>query len=597
MGDDRAAPADARRPPRAHRRARGGPDRAGSARARHSAATASRSTSRSWCGRARCIPGRTAPPRRARLGARGALRAARRPALRHPGGAAGRRHRGRRRSRGRPLAPRGNHVDPGRGARRTLRALVDARVLEPVDGRPARYRFRHELLREVAYELQPPSWRRKVHSRLCDLLTPRRAERLAASWRRTSSAPSATDEAAVAYQHTAEWARRRGALDEARSHLTRAIDLVMPLTDDATRDHREVELRLRRGFLAMSAEGAASADASAGLRSLPRAGRGRPRGRRHVQHPDLRCGPTTCPGRAGPRPPGLRDAARRLADERDYFRPQNLAGFGMLDWFAGSFESAVETLAAATDDLAEIGGGRRRRRLVRAQRPHGGDARAPRPGAIHGGRRGGGADDSLAGARAVAASLDFPQGPWSAAYASWLGSWMWIEAGRLDLADEALADLRSSSARHGFDNWELIAATQTAALEALTALRSGPRMRPRCPSTPRRSAPTSSSGRCSGCGCSCPFYLTTAGALLAARATPTGARRATRSRSAWQRRPGMRFYDAETDAAPGPPGPARPRGGGRGAARRARPRPVAGGPALRAADRADHELLARRRRR
>ncbi len=35
VGDDRAAPADPRRPPRAHRRARGGPDRAGSARARH----------------------------------------------------------------------------------------------------------------------------------------------------------------------------------------------------------------------------------------------------------------------------------------------------------------------------------------------------------------------------------------------------------------------------------------------------------------------------------------------------------------------------------------------------------------------------------
>ena len=53
----------------------------------------------------------------------------------------------------------------------TLRDLVDARILQPVEGRSNRYRFRHELLREVAYELQPPSWRRKVHSRLCDLLS------------------------------------------------------------------------------------------------------------------------------------------------------------------------------------------------------------------------------------------------------------------------------------------------------------------------------------------------------------------------------------------------------------------------------------------
>ena len=43
----------------------------------------------------------------------------------------------------------------------TLQSLVDAQILEPVAGRPGRYQFRHELLREVAYEIQPPSWRRR----------------------------------------------------------------------------------------------------------------------------------------------------------------------------------------------------------------------------------------------------------------------------------------------------------------------------------------------------------------------------------------------------------------------------------------------------
>ena len=61
----------------------------------------------------------------------------------------------------------------------TLRDLVDAQIMQPVAGRGARYQFRHELLREVAYELQPPSWRRKVHSRLGDLLS--RAE--VSDWR------------------------------------------------------------------------------------------------------------------------------------------------------------------------------------------------------------------------------------------------------------------------------------------------------------------------------------------------------------------------------------------------------------------------------
>src|SRR6185503_15227164 len=51
-----------------------------------------------------------------------------------------------------------------------LAALVERQVLEPVGGRGKRYRFRHELLREVAYEMQPKAWRQRAHDRLCDVL-------------------------------------------------------------------------------------------------------------------------------------------------------------------------------------------------------------------------------------------------------------------------------------------------------------------------------------------------------------------------------------------------------------------------------------------
>src|ERR1041385_4161815 len=103
----------------------------------------------------------------------------------------------------------------------TLRDLVDAKIMRPVAARGARYQFRHELLREVAYELQPLSWRRKVHSRLGDLLS--REE--VSDWRVLASHYELAEryrEAAEAYEHTAEGARRRGALTEARIHLTRA---------------------------------------------------------------------------------------------------------------------------------------------------------------------------------------------------------------------------------------------------------------------------------------------------------------------------------------------------------------------------------------
>ncbi len=128
----------------------------------------------------------------------------------------------------------------------------------------------------------------------------------------------------------------------------------------------------------------------------------------------------------------------------DHFRPQNLAGFGMLDWFARQLR---ERRRHARDGHRGPGRGGRRGR------------RSPPPGSCPMTRpwrctctspwrsswqpTWQAADGSLARARAVAAeSIEFPQGPWSAAYASWLGSWMWIEAGRFDLAEEALADLQ-----------------------------------------------------------------------------------------------------------------------------------------------------------
>ena len=100
--------------------------------------------------------------------------------------------------------------------------LEDALVFEPwgTDG----WRFRHELLREVAAELAPPSVRRGC--------TPRWPMPWSAVW-----APSQTgglvaghyeqaerfDEAASAYQHASAAANAAGALPEARNYLTQAL--------------------------------------------------------------------------------------------------------------------------------------------------------------------------------------------------------------------------------------------------------------------------------------------------------------------------------------------------------------------------------------
>jgi tetratricopeptide (TPR) repeat protein len=427
----------------------------------------------------------------------------------------------------------------------TLNDLVEARIIVPVPGGPPRYEFRHELLREVAYELQPPSWRRKMHSRLCDFLS--RGE--PGDWRVLASHFERAErfyEAAVAYQETAESARRRGALDEARGHLTRALDLIASLPDDAARTHREVELRLRRGFLAMSTEGAVSGEASADFDRCLELAAADPRGDDMFS--------TLISVWAYDLSRAELDRARRISetlrvgleDERDYFHPQNLAGFGMLDWFAGNFAGAVRTITAAAEDLAQIG---REDEVAAAWfvpndpttaiHVHLALARFMAADLV-------GADESLEQARAVAAALDFPQGPWSAAYADWLGSWVWIEEGRLDRADSALDHLRSSSAHHGFQNWELIAATQTAVLEAIGPLRSGVSDKAALWEHAQEIIPFIEFWQMIELRVFLPFYLTTIGALLGASDDVDGARASYQESLRLAAETGMRFYDAET---------------------------------------------------
>jgi class 3 adenylate cyclase len=421
-----------------------------------------------------------------------------------------------------------------------LGALVDTGVLEPVNG--VSYRFRHELLREVAYELQPPSWRRRAHDRLCDLLVrdgTSDSHVLASHFERAERYV----EAAAAHQETAEWARRRGHLDEARAHLSRAIELVEGLPQDAARDHREVELRLRRGFLAMSTEGAASAEASADFdRCLERAGAD-PHGDdmfstlislwpHYLSRAEL--------DRARAVTAKLRDA---LDGRRELFRPHNRGGFGILDWFSGDFAGAAEELSFV-DDVSAAG----LEEVVAAVWFVPNDPTASMLVHLALARfmvgDAAGADERLAAARALAAPLDFPQGPWSVAYADWLGSWMWMEARRFDRAETAVAALREASARHGFDSWELIAATHGEALEALSALHGGGADDPAARA--EAIAAHVDVWQLVGLRVFLPFYLTTIGALLAAAGDADGARERYAESLALAAETGMRFYDAET---------------------------------------------------
>ena len=101
---------------------------------------------------------------------------------------------------------------------RVIAELEDALVFEPwgTDG----WRFRHELLREVAAELAPPSVRRGLHAKVAEALVGAGGER---DWRLVAGhyeQAERFDEAASAYQQASAAAGRRGALGEARTHLS-----------------------------------------------------------------------------------------------------------------------------------------------------------------------------------------------------------------------------------------------------------------------------------------------------------------------------------------------------------------------------------------
>ena len=416
-----------------------------------------------------------------------------------------------------------------------LTRLIEFDILVPHD---TRFRFRHDLLREAAYELQPRSWRRQVHDRLADVLS----EEEVPAWHLLASHLERAErwlEAATAYQETAEQARRLGVMVDARGHLDTAMTLLVAAPAGAERNHREIQLRLRRGFLTMSDEGAAStgaADDFEGCRTLVDAD---PHGDGafsalislwafHLARAELE--------RSREVSTLLRAA---LDGRREEFRPGNRAGFGILDWYAGHFDAARETLELANAELDARGGADDvvpawfvPNDQTAAMRVHLGLARFV-AGDLEG------AQAELARAHARAKALEYPQGPWSATYACWLESWMWAEAGRLDRAAAAAAEASALSDRHGFETWGIIATTQAMVVESLTAKHD-------LAAAVEGLDGLTALWEAAGMRIFLPYYLTTIGALLA----EIGEREAARARYTASldlaAETSMRFYDAET---------------------------------------------------
>jgi tetratricopeptide (TPR) repeat protein len=143
--------------------------------------------------------------------------------------------------------------------------------------------------------------------------------------------------------------------------------------------------------------------------------------------------------------------------------------------------------------------------------------------------------------------LEFPQGPWSAAYAQWLASWMWIEAGQIGRAEDLVTSILTSSAQHGFDNWEMIAATHMAALEGARLLQAESDEARALTDRGEAIASMIQLWEALGLRVFLTFYMTTGGALFAAAGDRDQARQLFEDALALAEQTGMHFYDAETN--------------------------------------------------
>jgi class 3 adenylate cyclase/tetratricopeptide (TPR) repeat protein len=371
----------------------------------------------------------------------------------------------------------GRHVDRG-----LLRSAVDlaeddfddvidelenALVFEPWG--TGGWRFRHELLREIAAELAPPSVRRGLHAKVADALVEGGGD---PDWRLVAGHYEQAErlqDAASAYQKASTAARQRGALPEARAYLGLALAGLERATPGPGRDRRELALRLERGFLAGAVEGTSSPAAAADFERCLELG-STDLGDDEVFASLLALGGYYATRADLPRMARVVESlSAGFREDLGRFGPMIETGYGVMTWLRGEFATArfhleratasqavadhhdtdavwfipIDPVATARIHLALVG-------LVR-----------------------GGLSEALAELADTARwveQLGFPQGPYSHAYALWAECWLWMEAGRPDRAAVAATAMTDVAERHGFDSFRELGAGMHAAAKAQAAL-------------------------------------------------------------------------------------------------------------------------------
>jgi class 3 adenylate cyclase len=352
-----------------------------------------------------------------------------------------------------------------------LQELARGKVLQPV--RADSWHFHHELLREVAAELSPPSIRRRLHSRIADALVGAVTD-ATPEWPLVAhhyEQAERFDDAASACRKASANARQRGALGEARNHLTRALENVERLAPSSARDRDEVAVRMERGFLASAATGHGSSEVAAEFeRCLELIGT-EPSLELYAIFSALWSYYATVGD--------LRRAAQliealktRLVDMPDWYRSANHVRIGSLAVFRGDFHSARATLEAVAEAVDAAGSPDIEGAWFAPNDPLTGMyAFVALTRFVQGDLSG--AETAFNQMEERCEELSFPHGAFSLCYGRTIEALVRTEAGQHDRAIELVDEVAGRGQQNGFDEWVMVAASAGARSRALAALDAG----------------------------------------------------------------------------------------------------------------------------
>lgn len=347
--------------------------------------------------------------------------------------------------------------------------LVHARVLERrgTNG----WRFRHELFREVAVELAPPSLSRDLHARAARALVDV-TDSAEPDWRVVAGHFAQAhhyEEAVDAYHAASANARRRGALHEAVICLTDALTQLTDCAARPERDRKEVDIRMERGFLTGATQGSMSGEGPADFRRcLALATTG------NYEDELL----TTLTGLIGYYVPRaeLRRAhelidslSSRITKNRPWSLPAIASVLGSVVWLEGDFAAARTYLlrALAGDAAADpnvldtawwvnVDPISLAHMYMALTHTVCGDLDRAHAELIDSFRR----CDGLA----------FPRNVYNRANTYYMGIWVRLESGQIDEAATIVAELLKLSEQSGLDLWQWVGRTEHATVKALAAL-------------------------------------------------------------------------------------------------------------------------------